>query len=97
MNPNTDTNTGGLVTRAKFRVESIERTKWPDGRIISTVKLNPVYGGPAGSENAAFFQATPSGRIELGCVSQAAAENFQLGEEYFVDFTHRPSVPAGEK
>jgi hypothetical protein len=55
---------------------------------MRTVVMTPVYGGnDPDHENAKFWQASPSGRLELGCVNLAAAERFDLGREYYIDFT----------
>lgn len=69
--------------RAKFKVtgknETVENT---------TVKLVPVYGnGDPNHENTQFWQHTPQGSIELGCVNKAAADKLQIGAEYYIDFT----------
>ena len=73
--------------RAKFTVESITWTKYwykPKGDIC-TIKLRPVNGDSP--ENDAFFAGTPSGTIELGTINSDVAAQFDLGCEYFVDFT----------
>lgn len=54
----------------------------------STIVASPVYGnGDPGHENTKFWKATPSGRLELGCVNPDAVKQFVIGEEYYVDFT----------
>lgn len=89
-----------MTTRAKFKVDSITRiasnvpkvgedgkTTYVPGEIRS-VKLSPVYGnGDPNHENTKFWQASPSGIIELGCANLAAAEVFEIGKEVYVDFT----------
>lgn len=73
------------MVRAKFKVESIEaRINWQQ-KEVRTVKLSPVSGKEG--ENAKFWEATPSGAIELGCANLEAVEKFELGREYYVDFT----------
>lgn len=55
---------------------------------MRTVEMSPVYGsGDPDHENTKFWQASPSGKLELGCVNLAAAEQFELGAEYYIDFT----------
>lgn len=75
------------TVRAKFKVDSITRTKpWDASKgDLHTVKLTPVVSGS--KENEAFYAATPCGSIDLSTVNQAAAKRFELGKEYFVDFT----------
>jgi len=53
-----------------------------------TVKMSPVYGnGDPTHENTKFWQASPSGMLELGTVNKAAVEQFDIGREFYVDFT----------
>lgn len=76
-----------MSVRAKFKVESITRQKHWDktkGDIIS-IKLDPVVGGS--SENAEFYAATPSGSINLSTLNEQAGNQFDLGAEYYIDFT----------
>lgn len=55
---------------------------------VQTIGLAPVYGnGDPNHENTKFWQASPSGQIQLGTVNLAAAQQFELGAEYYVDFT----------
>lgn len=49
------------------------------------IAMQPVYTGSA--ENEAFYAATPGGSISLGIVNEAAAAKFEVGKEYYVDFT----------
>ena len=81
-----------MQVRAKFAVQSITLTKhWDKSKgHIATIKLNPVGGDSA--ENKAFYEATPCGSIELGTINEAAAAAFELGAEYYVDFTPAPKV-----
>ena len=86
--------------RAKFRVGSFEsrlyqkqidpKAGWGAENIeaveMRTIVLSPV--GPDGSdENRAFWSASPSGEIKLGTINQAAWGRFQLGKDYYVDFS----------
>jgi len=82
------------MVKAKFMVTRIERSM---GRVwdkeqngykqteVQTLILIPVVGTEG--ENAAFFAATPSGEIRLATVNAAAASEFDLGREFYVDFT----------
>lgn len=88
-----------MEVRAKFRVDSIDRklmqvpkadnegrTKWENGE-VRTVVMSPVSGGSdPNHENTKFWHASPSGKIELGCANLEAAEAFELGKEYYIDF-----------
>lgn len=75
-----------MSVRAKFKVDSIERSMWGvGGQEFQTVKLSVVYGGS--EENKIFWKATPAGQITLTCVNPEAVAKFKLGGEVYVDFT----------
>jgi hypothetical protein len=87
-----------MQCRAKFRVIAIEYYEYPGGS--ARVKLSPVTASKnaAGEwipneENKAFWQATPCGSIELTINNPEGVKVFELGKEYYVDFTPAP-VPA---
>lgn len=69
-----------MIVRAKFTC--VEKTENVDG---VTVKLFPVISGS--EENKAFYRFTPAGSIMLATVNKAAAEQYVVGKEYYVDFT----------
>lgn len=53
-----------------------------------TITLNPVYGnGDPNHENTKFWDASPGGELNLNVVNEAAWKHFELGKEYYVDFT----------
>lgn len=70
-----------MTVRCKFRVTS--KTQYDSG--THNVTLLPAYANSP--ENKAFFEATPSGSIELNTVRQGVIEAFEIGQEYYVDFT----------
>lgn len=72
------------MVRAKFKVDKIE----PYGDDGANVTLSPVYTGSP--ENEQFFRWTPCGEIRMGTINPAAAAQFTVGKEFYVDFT-----PAG--
>lgn len=77
-----------MSVRAKFRVQSVlNQTDAQNQPTGATIKLAPVYDADPTSENGQFFRWTPWGAIELGTVNPAAAEQFKVGAEVFVDFT----------
>jgi hypothetical protein len=89
-----------MSVRAKFKVDKIERSlisrrvEDKDGKPQSapcemrTVVMTPVHGNnDPNHENTKFWQASPSGHLELGCVNLEASEQFELGREYYIDFT----------
>lgn len=79
-----------MPVRAKFKVTKVERVDWGEkyGE-LAVIELFPVGGAAGGEseENKAFYAATPGGFINLGVVNAAAAEQFELGTEYYIDFT----------
>ena len=68
------------MTRAKFRVTEITQTESTE-----KLKLEPVRDGSP--ENKEFFKWTPAGFIELQVVNPDAAKQFEIGKEFYVDFT----------
>ncbi len=73
-----------MSVRAKFVLNSYE-TSMQQGEELRTLKLSAVYDGSP--ENKEFFKWTPSGQISLGILNKKAWEQFELGKEYYVDFT----------
>jgi hypothetical protein len=73
-----------MSVRAKFRVQRIERFKWSQNQEVQTIVLLPVVSGS--EENQQFYAATPSGEIKLGTVNPAAAAEFDLDAEFYVEF-----------
>lgn len=86
-----------MTVRAKFKCISVTSSlgsrRAPDGKSyveceMRTVKLQPVYGNnDPNHENTKFWNATPAGAIELGVINLEAAGQFEIGREYYVDFT----------
>lgn len=73
--------------RAKFKVESITPLVGGDERPTpeATIRLRPVVSGS--KENEAFYRWTPGGEIVLSTVNGNAVKHFEVGKEYYVDFT----------
>lgn len=81
------------TTRCKMRCNSVENFG-PGGG--AKVKLTPVYpdaalDGYAHDEHHAFFNATPSGSLELQIQNPYGAELIQPGEFFYVDITPAPN------
>jgi hypothetical protein len=75
------------MVRAKFIVERFTTTRHSKGAII---ELRPVIQGS--EENETFYDLTPSGIIELTTVNEEAAKQFEIGKEYYIDFTPAKEV-----
>lgn len=53
-----------------------------------TIRMSPVYGnGDPSHENTKFWEASPGGSFEMNCVNAAAVALFDIGKEYYLDFT----------
>jgi hypothetical protein len=84
-----------MAVRAKFKVVSITEMEGYDysqdpvkPAPMYTIKASPVYGnGDPEHENTKFWQASPSGSLELGTINAAAAAQFKVGQEFYLDFT----------
>lgn len=75
------------MVRAKFKVSSVTEHLYGK-EVMKTVALEPVFGGPNESEeNKKFFKWTPSGKVELGTLNPDAAKEFEIGKEYYIDFS----------
>lgn len=60
----------------------------PEPTELHTIRMNPVYGnGNPNHENTKFWESSPSGSLELGTVNPEAVKQFEIGKEYYVDFT----------
>ena len=51
----------------------------------SQLSFSPVYSGS--EENKEFFKYTPGGMVYFNVLNEAAAANFEVGKEYYVDFS----------
>lgn len=75
-----------MSVRAKFKVQSITRQAgWGGAKECNVVKLSPVSSGS--EENKVFYASTPSGSIELGVLVPEVSSRFDIGQEFYVDFT----------
>lgn len=76
--------------RAKFRVTSKLFGLYGH----QTVTANPTYSTNPDDENKTFWDATPGGKIEMNISKNG--DLFELGEEYYVDFTKVPKPKPAE-
>lgn len=70
--------------RCKVRVTNIEPGH-DDG--TGFVSLSAVYDPDPESENGKWFQYTPAATFSLGTLNPTAFSQFEIGKEFFVDFT----------
>jgi hypothetical protein len=83
-----------MSVRAKFRCNYIEEHKagvWNQETQTSvnvpvkTIHFSPVFTGS--EENKQFWAATPAGDLRLMSANEAASAQFEVGKEYYLDFT----------
>lgn len=74
------------TVRAKFFVGS--KTEYVDS---VTVILYPVTSNDKTHENYQFFSYTPSGKVDMN-IKGEAAKMFEVGKEYYLDFTPASSI-----
>jgi hypothetical protein len=70
-----------MTVRAKFKVSNISEQTGG----LKTVTLQPVCGNSPENDN--FFKWTPSGTIQIGTINEAASKQFNIDQEFYVDFT----------
>lgn len=89
-----------MSVRARFKVTSKVITQIVHNGVVQelvTVYANPVtvpgsfvdnkWKVDETHPNFPWWNATPSGSLNLGTVKKEAADQLQLDKEYFVDFT----------
>lgn len=73
-----------MTVRAKFTVSSLTKHHYNAG--LTGVKLTCEYD-PSIPEDQRFYDATPSGSIEMNVNNPAALAQLTLGAKFYVDFT----------
>lgn len=80
------------MTRAKFKVlQVVKREQWVNSgstgshEIGYEIEMYPVISGSP--ENEQFYKLTPGGNMKLTVLSEETANQFEIGKEYYVDFT----------
>lgn len=71
------------MVRAKFRVANKSEPDAEGG--VANISFTPVCDGS--EENKSFFRSTPCGSINIGTINADAAKQFEVGKDYYVDFT----------
>ena len=72
-----------MTVRAKF----VCTNKEPESEGAENITLQAVYDSNPESENGLFFKYTPWGELKMGTINKEAANEFEIGKEYFIDFT----------
>lgn len=73
----------GTSVRAKFRCASITDF----GGTSRQVSLTAVYAPASNGEDGGFTKATPWGEIKMSIDNPAAAVQFVIDQNYYVDFS----------
>jgi hypothetical protein len=74
--------------RAKFWVTEINKVaRGKDENPWTVVKMQPVCSNDPGSENKKFSEYTPVGSFQMSMTVLETAAFFELGEEYYLDFS----------
>jgi hypothetical protein len=74
----------GAVVRAKFQVVELRESMWAYNG-AKTVILQPQYDDSI-PEDKRFFDATPSGTMEMTVNNPGALEYLTLGRKFYLDF-----------
>lgn len=73
-----------MKVRAKFKVDGIKQVAWSQQARV--VELSAVSADDT-PENERYHKYTPSGAINLTIDNPPAADFFELGKTYYLDFT----------
>jgi hypothetical protein len=74
------------MMRAKFMLARYETSlDYGSKKELRTLHFQPVSSGS--KENEKFFAYTPCGSVSIGTVNPEAWKHFELGKEYYLDFT----------
>ena len=63
---------------------------WGKFKRIRTVDFNFVSDNSP--ENKKFWEASPSGKVEIGVANEAALEHLDIGKEYYMIITDKKPV-----
>jgi len=79
------TTTMTTTTRCKFTCMAVKKSKHyrrlsNADDFLYTAEFMPVTGGS--TENDSFFDATPSGKLEIGTYTD---DRFEVGKDYYLD------------
>jgi hypothetical protein len=83
-----------MTVRAKFLLESVNSVVYHQNcsrMEMRTFNFRPVYSTDPEHENKKFWDASPQGSLQLGVVNKRVWDQFELGKEYYLDFTEAPS------
>ena len=70
-----------MQIRAKFKVDEVAQTTYG-----SKLRASPVYSSGS-EENKKFWEATPTGSLDVTCVKAEVLAGFKPGDEFYLDIT----------
>lgn len=73
-----------MTVRSKMKLTSITSHAWSPN--AKTLKFSAQYD-PDIPEDQRFQKATPTASIEIQIDNPAAVDKFELGQDYYVDFS----------
>lgn len=76
-----------MSVRGKFRVNEVTQVEW--NRDARRIQFLAVCNDGT-EENEKFHRYTPVGNISITVDNPAAVSQFELGKEYYVDFSAVP-------
>lgn len=75
------------MVRAKFKCISKHQNGEGDNSSFD-IRMEPVVATDnPDDENSKFFKYTPGGVVSLHCLNPAASAQFEVDQEYYLDFT----------
>lgn len=76
-----------MTVRAKMKLSEIRTSSWnKNSPVFTTLRFNCQYDTNI-PEDQRFQKATPSGFCEMQVDNPAALSQFELGGDYYIDFT----------
>lgn len=78
-----------MTVRAKFfvKTKTYHHNGNPEADQSAEIKLAPVFGVNDHDANRIWSKYTPSGEITMLITNPTAIDQFDIGGEYYVDFT----------
>lgn len=73
------------MVRAKFKLQEMKIVASNPDEVSAVMTFNAVYGD--GKENKEWSKYTPSGQLTMTVTNPGAVSKFQVGCEYYLDFT----------
>jgi hypothetical protein len=72
-----------FMVRAKFTCT--DKVQNNDNGEIEKIRFEAVTCGS--KENEQFFKYTPYGKLDMNTINKAAADQFEVGKQYYIDIS----------